>query len=679
MSASAARTGRRRSDMRLVIVGGHVSAAPLQRTASVPVAAAPAPQGGASGGITPAAGQGFVPAQGEQGAAAPAAGQAAPATGPDGKAAPTPEQILQSITQLLGADYGDPIIAADGTIYMEKKKPEIVNGKLALSYLVVGKLDKASGKLTPSPEVLALVKDKAKESEGGKKVLVKVGDQMVWQTFGKDESGKPVVTDMAVASEQEVAAHQQQQQAAAAQQAGQQKLQNRADWQSKVGTVAQHLGIFGSTGQLISGLGNGPNPYTGKPGAGWISGYILASRLNGKAEGKLLPQWFTQGPFATALEVGIQAYGMLDMGNDITTLRNFFSGKQLPAVNPNAAAQLVAQGHHPAMAGALTQLGTEMRDGTMQLVQGTGNTALLNTKLGAAQLVPSKDMHAAFAATDPMQSAGLKLRGNIDSGVTKGLGVLKGLVQPAMIGATALGLVSSAIGVKNLVDAKGGQVLLNTQQGRGAALGVITSSAFLGMYLLPMILPGLGVAAPAIAAASSVINIAQNVLGGVQLLNSHGLFGGEQAKNGFLDNDAVRAAFCIPPLTPIGAFAFWMKSRKKKAAAEAAKLEAAQKLAVERITQQREMAKLQLQSTGQISGAVQGKDGTISVQTNVPNDLSQLAAQLSGGVGAPAAAAPAAAGSAPASGPAPAPSSNGENAALAEQRRQLTMTARPMR
>ena len=640
----------------------------------MPVAAAPAPQGGASGGITPAAGQGFVPAQG--GAAAPAAGQAA--TGADGKAAPTPEQILGSITQLLGAEYSEPIIAADGTIYMEKKKPTIVNGKLALSYLVVGKLDKATGKLTPSAEVLALVKEKAKESEGGgKKVLVKVGDQMVWQTFGKDESGKPVVTDMSVATEQEIAAYQQEQQAAAAQQASQQKLQNRGDWQSKVGTVAQHLGIFGSAGQLISGLGAGPNAYTGKPGAGWISGYILASRLNGKAEGKLLPQWFSQGPFATALEWGIQAYGMLDMGNDITTLRNFFGGKQLPPVNPNAVAQLVKQGYAPPVAAALNQLGTEMRDNTLQMVQGTGNTALLNTKLGAAQLVPSKDLHAAFAATDPVQSAGLKLRGNIDSGVTKGLGVLKGLVQPAMIGATALGLVSSAIGVKNLVDAKGGQALINTQQGRGAALGVLTSSAFLGMYLLPMILPGLGVAMPAIAAASSVINIAQNVLGGVQLLNSYGLFGGEQAKNGFLDNDAVRAAFCIPPLTPIGAFAFWMQSKKKKKAAEAAKLEAAQKLAVERISQQREMAKLQLQSTGQISGAVQGKDGTISVQTNVPNDLSQLAAQISGGTAAPAAAAPAAAsGGAPAAAP---PSAAGENSALAEQRRQLTMTARPMR
>jgi hypothetical protein len=240
--------------------------------------------------------------------------------------------------------------------------------------------------------------------------------------------------------------------------------------------------------------------------------------------------------------------------------------------------------------------------------------------------------------------------------------------------------VSSVISVKNLVDTRGKNVLIDTQQGRGAALGALTSAAFLGMYALPMILPGLGLAAPAIMAASSAINIAQNLLGGVQLLNSYGLFGGEQGKAGFLDNDAVRGAFLIPPLTPIGAFAFWMKNKKKKQAEEAAKLEAAQKLAVEKIKQQREMAKLQLQSTGQIAGAVQGPDGSITVNTGVPNDPAKMLAMLNGGAtGAPAAAAAA---------PAAAPSeqsggdSGGESAgdaALQQQRQQLTMAARPMR
>lgn len=667
------------------VVGGLVSAAPLQRSASVPVAAAPAPQGGASGGITPAAGQGFVPAQG----AAAGAESAQPA--------PTAEQLLQVIVQQLGKEYREPIISADGTIYMEKMKPTIANGRFQLSYLKVGKLDKATGKLVPTEELLATLKKKEAAAGTSGRVLVKVGDQMVWQTFGKDEQGQPIVTKMAAATEAEIAAYQQEQQAAAAQQAGQQKLQGRADWQSKVGTVAQHLGIFGSTGQLLSGLSGGPNAYSGRPGAGWISGYMVASRLNGKAEGKLLPKWFTQGPFATALEWGIQAYGMLDMGNDIRTLRDYFGKKPpLPLADvTGGAARLVAQGHAPHLAQELAKAGEQLRigermqqmgqTGGFQMVQGTSNAAVLNTQLGAAQLLTKADAHAAYRAVDPSFSKGLELRGNIDSGINKGLSAMKGLIQPAMIGATALGFVSSVLGVKNLVDAKGGKVLLDTQQGRGTALGVATSGAFLGMYLLPMALGALGVANPAIGAVSAVVNIAQNVLGGVQLLNSYGLFGGDQPgkKGGFLDNDAVRAAFLIPPLSPIGAFAFWMKSRKKKQAAEVAKLEAAQKFAVQQITQQREMAKLQLQATGQIAGAVRGEDGAIAVPTSISSDMQQLAAQMGGGVPAPAG--PPTAGAAPAptgapATPAAAPAAaSGENSALADQRRQLTMTARPMR
>lgn len=664
-------------------LGGHVNAASLQKPAgSPPVAAAPAaPQGSAPSGITPVSGQGFVPAAGAaQGAPAP---QGAPggAQGAQGaQQAPTAEQVLQSLVQVLGAEYGDPIVGADGTIYMEKKRPNVANGAISLSYLVVGKLDKATGKLTPSPEVLKIVQEKAKASEGGSsRVLVKVGDQMIWQTFSKDENGKPVVSEMKPATEQEIAAHQQEQAQAQAKQAAQAKLQNRGDWQQKVGVVAQHMGLFGSAGQLVAGLGSGPNPYTGRPGAGWISGWILAQRLNGKAEGKLLPKWMQSGPVATALEWGIQAYGALDMGNDIRILRDFLGNKPpLPPINPNAVQQLIAKGQHPAMAGAMAGLGKELRDGTLQMVDGTANAAVLNTKLGAVQLVPKADLHKAFLATDPVQSAGLNARAGVDAGITKGLGLLKGLIQPAMMGATALGLVSSTISVKNIIDTKGKGALVDTQQGRGAVLGAVTSAAFLGMYALPMILPGLGIAAPAIAAAASAINIAQNVLGGVQLVNSYGLFGGENGKAGFLDNDAVRAAFLIPPLTPIGAFAFWMKNKKKKQAEEAARLEAAQKLAVEKIQQQREMAKLQLQSTGQIAGATQGPDGSLVVSTGVPNDPARMLAMLNGGAGgAPtgAAAAPAP-GGAPAAAPAP---SAGERSALEQQRQQLTMVARPMR
>jgi hypothetical protein len=290
------------------------------------------------------------------------------------------------------------------------------------------------------------------------------------------------------------------------------------------------------------------------------------------------------------------------------------------------------------------------------------------------QLVPKSDLHAAFAATDPVQSAGLKLRGNVDSGVVKGLGMLKGLVQPAMIGATAIGLVSSAISVKNILDTKGAKYLVDTQGGRGALLGALSSAAFLGMYLVPMVLPGLGLTGAAVAAASSAANIASNVLGGVQMLNSYGLFGAEKGQHSFLDNDAFRAGFLIPPLTPIGAYAFWAKSKKKKAEAEAAKLQAAEQYAQQQVAQQRQMAEMQLKSTGQVSGATQGADGSLVVSTGVPNDPAKIVAILSGGAGAPAAAAPAAAAAQaqPAAAAAPA-------ASAAPATQNLAMTIKPMR
>lgn len=660
-----------------------MNAASLQMPATVPVAAAPpfaatASGGGAGtsavggGGITPAAGQGFVPAtagaaSGQAGAApADPSGQAA---APAGDGSLPAEQALKAIMQVLGAEYGQPIIAADGSVYMEKKKPDVKDGKLALSYMLVGKIDKATGRMKVNPAIVEQAK--AKADGGAPKKLVKVDDQYVWQTFSKTEDGK-TIAEVTPATEAELQAYQAQMQAQQAQQAQEAKTQNRGDWQQKVGVVAQNLGLFGSAGQLVAGLSGGPNPYTGRPGASWLSGWILAQRLNGKAEGKLLPPWLQTGWVATALEWGMQGYGMLDFGNDIKTVSNFLKhAPPLPNVNPTAVQDLIKQGQHPAMAQALGQLGSELRTNGLQMVEGTGNAAVLNTKAGALQLVPKDSLHTAFAATDPIQNAGLKLRGQIDGGAAKGLGMLKGLIQPAMMGATALGLVSSAITVKNLVEKNGAKVLLNSQQGRGALLGALSSAAFLGMYLIPMVLPGLGVAGAALGAASSMANIASNVMGGVQMLNSYGLFGKAEGTKGFLDNDAVRAAFLIPPLSPIGAFAFYMKKRKQKAAAEQAKLEAAQKLAVERIQQQREMAKLQLQSGGQIAGATSGADGAISVTTGVPNDLSQLAAQLGGA--APSAAA-GSSGAAPASAAAPAGAS-----ALDQQRQQLTMTAKPMR
>jgi len=214
-------------------------------------------------------------------------------------------------------------------------------------------------------------------------------------------------------------------------------------------------------------------------------------------------------------------------------------------------------------------------------------------------------------------------------------------VQPAMIGATALNAVSSVISVKNLVAQNGAKVLIDTKQGRGALLGALSSVAFLGVYLAPMIMPQLNIVGAAATAVSSGINIVSNVVGAVQLLNSYGLFGEE----GFLNHDAVRAAFLIPPLTPIGGLAFLMKARKKQQDAKAAKLEAAQQVAAKQIKSQAENAKLQLQQSGKVAGAATGQDGTIVVSTSVPTDMAQLAAQLGGAGVTPAAPAKAAAAS----------------------------------
>ena len=618
-----------------------MNAASLHRSALLPVAASPwsvtAPTVSGGGGITPMAGQGFVPA----GSAAPAAGapapSAPPASGPapaDGSGAIDAEQALQALVKVLGAEYSAPIVAADGTVYMEKKKPGVANGQIALAYVRVGAIDRSTGKMTIDPAILAVVKQKA--AGAAERKLVKVDNSYVWQTFTKGEDGKTTAT-VEPATDEEVAAYQQQQEAAQAEAAKKAKLENAGDWQGKIGQVSSALGLFGSTGQLVMGLSGGPDTLSGKPGAAWISGWMVAQKLNGKAEGKLLPQWMQSGWVSSALEWGLQAYGMLDMGKDIRTVSDFVHGRTSaqPLVNPDAYAQLVKSGEAAPMAKAMVQLGTELRTPmdpaagptpTMQSLDGTGNTALINNKLGAAQLVPTATLNKAFNATDPVTDPLLKAKNAVDGGITKGLGMLKGLVQPAMMGATALNMVSSAIAVKNLVAQNGAKVLIDTKQGRGALLGAISSAAYLGLYMVPMLSKGLGLGLAASGALGATVNIVANVLGGVQMLNSYGLFG----EKGFLNHDAVRAAFLIPPLTPIGAFAFLMKNREKKKAVEAAKLQAAQNLAVQQIQQQRENAKLQLQQTGHISGAAAGQDGTITVPTNVPNDLSKLAAQMSG-------------------------------------------------
>ncbi|MCZ4495917.1 MAG: hypothetical protein JWM25_500, partial [Thermoleophilia bacterium] len=465
-------------------------------------------------------------------------------------------------------------------------------------------------------------------------------------------------------------------------------------------------------GQVASGLAAGPNALTGKPGSNWMSAWFLAQRINGKTEGKLLPTWLTSGPVATGIEWALQGYQFLDLGKDIATVKNYINKTPLPAVNPDALAYLTKRGMDATNGAALVQLGTEIRNpgllnpavlgsAASQLVDGTGRPVLLRsvvetakdaagnavrdsagklvlqTNTGLTMVPKAEDLHKAIAATDPIQSKGLNVKNAIDSGMGKGLGMLRGLIQPAMIGASALSLISSTMTVKSMVEKNGAKSLVNTQQGRGAALGAISGAGFLGMYLVPMAMEALKVANPAVAAASAAINIGSTILGGVQMLNSYGLFGGE----GFLNKDAFRAIFLIPPLTPLGAFGFYMKHKKEEAEKANAKLEAAQKYAVAQVQQQREMVKLQLQNGGSVAGATPAADGSINVTTSIPTDMSLLVRQLNGQV--PTAAAPPAAAAAPAAAPAtaaaPAAAAPEGASALEQQREQLNMSARPMR
>ena len=99
------------------------------------------------------------------------------------------------------------------------------------------------------------------------------------------------------------------------------------------------------------------------------------------------------------------------------------------------------------------------------------------------------------------------------------------------------------------------------KQGRSVLFGFLGSAAFLGMMLLPSVAPSLGAAAPVVSAA---MNVASNVFQGVSMLSYSGLFG----EGGYLDHDAVRAAFLVPPLTPIGLAAMWMKRKEKAAASD---------------------------------------------------------------------------------------------------------------
>ena len=343
-----------------------------------------------------------------------------------------------------------------------------------------------------------------------------------------------------------------------------------------------------------------------------------------QGRGQAAPQWFSSGPVASALEWGIQAWGMLDMGNDIRVLRDFFAGK--PALPPctNAVAEPRRAGPAPGDgAGARPARHGAARRHASKAATCSWSRARRTRRCSTPSSVrrsSSQNYRPARSGSPPRTRSRARawrygrhrLRG------PQGPRRAQGPVQPAMIGATALGLVVSAIGVKNTLATKGARRALNTQQGRGQRSALPTNTAFLGMYLLPMVLMALGCRHPGdrrrVERRQHRAEHLRRRAAAQQLRAVRWRAGQERVPRQRrvprgVPHPAADAARCVRLLDEV---------QEEAAAAEAAKLEAAQKLAVERITQQREMAKLQLQSTGQVSGAVQGPDGTMQVPTTVP-------------------------------------------------------------
>jgi hypothetical protein len=158
------------------------------------------------------------------------------------------------------------------------------------------------------------------------------------------------------------------------------------------------------------------------------------------------------------------------------------------------------------------------------------------------------------------------------------------------------------------VKTQGAKSLITSKQGRSVLFGLLGSGAFLGMMALPYLAPQLGAAYETLAAG---MNVAANVFQGVSMLSYAGLFGG----GGYLDHQAVRAAFLIPPLTPIGLAALWMKRKEQAAIEKKKEQDAQQQQAAANLQTYLQSSAQTLQSGGQIQGSQQNQDGSITVST----------------------------------------------------------------
>lgn len=673
----------------------------MSAAAVLPVAAAPQqPRAVSGGGLVPAGG--FVPISHGvpgQGAAAqtpgtqvpadqapagtPAAGQAsagqvAPGTAAQAPAAEgiDPKAGLAALEERFGEDYGTPLIAANGSVYMESREPDVKDGKIVLRYALVGRIDQQSGKLVLNPAFLDA--QKSKKPPGAK--LVKVDDSYFWQVMAKGEDGQITARMVPVsqAELQAMAANMQQQEAQTQQEAWN---KNRIDWIQKLGEQSSLMKTVGYAGGLVNSLSQGPDPYTGKPQTHWYTGYMVLQMLDARADGKILPQWMKSGPVGTALDWGLQGLFALDIGRDLATLGTAFPrtaslmraftaptravlrgvvniGKGAAAAtapasaaagaatagaaaasNLGMAAQAMgattsaatgaagaAGASSSAIQGALTGLGKSLRTGGHGLVGAGGladKAALMSAADNSLSLVPKGAVHAAMKATETPLTGALKVQSAVSNGVMGALSALKPFLRTLQVGGSIFGAVAGALNIGYTIKNGGYKSLVTTQQGRGAVSNFVASSAFLGMLALPVLAGPLGIGAGALSVGYAALNVASNVFSGISMLNYAGLFG----DGGWLDHDGVRAAFLIPPLTPVGLYAMWMKRRKRDEEAKAKQLEQAKQTMQQTVASIRKQSAGQLQEAGSVSGAVQQDDGSLIVPTQLPNDLRELAGQ----------------------------------------------------
>lgn len=632
--------------------------------------------------MTPVDGTGFVPAGAQDPAAAGAAPAAAPAGQPQSVDA---KQGLEALKQL-GDEYGEPIVAANGNVYMRKKRPIVKDGRVVVSYALAAKI--ANGRMMVNPDFLKEQQSSAEQAKAqSARKVVKEGDRYFWQTMAPGDNGT-LIAKLEPMSEEELRAYAAQVQQQEAEQGTQQWTQGKSQWIDKAYAISSKMRLVSTSGNFVNSLAAGPDPFTGRTRGNWMTGYFLVQMLDGQAEGKLLPQWMKSGPVGTALEWGMQIPFLLDMGHDLRVLGQAFPrsaalmkaftsptravlggvaslGRTLRDTTAPTAAAAAGAGNvslagarriglagealeaaaqagqsagqaaiSPAMKTALTQLGTEINAGRAAIVGAAGTNladkvAIMSQE--GLQLVPRSALQQAAKLTEAPIMGGAKIQATMTKGIHGVLGSLSPFLGMLQTGASLFGTIGGAMNLQVMVKNNGVKPLVTTKQGRSVLFSFLGSAAFLGMVMLPAVASGLG---PTAAVVASGLNVASNVFQGVSMLSYGGLFG----EGGYLDHDSVRAAFLIPPLTPIGLFGMWMKRKQKAAEAKQKAAEATQQKNVENLSGYMSQIAQQLQSNGGIQGGVAQADGSIILQTPFAPDGSMIPGAAP--AGAPAAGSP---------------------------------------